>query len=212
MGDPARGRSRSGTEEWRSRTKGSPKVHVFVPKIRYDQTVAEGGREEDRGTDLEHIGLEVGAHGGSSDTDNEGGERVEGSSVARRLRNSLAHLTPSLDSSRRGTSKPTSETARLEAHSDETGEPKHNGDTDVLHLLGGERVPRVGTEALHPSIGDPVEKDDGGFDHLRRDKVPNGGAVPCPTVLGEGPEETTESDQSVTPKDTALYNQTVRQQ
>lgn len=154
--DPARGRSRSDTEGWRSRIRGNPKEHVSGPKIEDDQTGAEGDRKEHHGTDLEHVGLEVSAHSGSSDSDDEGGEGIERSCVARRLSNCLAHLASSLDSSCGSTSEPSAQTTRFKTHSDEAGKPEHDGNADVLHLLRGERVARVCAEAFHPGVGDTV--------------------------------------------------------
>ncbi len=76
----------------------------------------------------------------------------------------------------------------------------------MLHLLRGIRISGMRTKALHPGVCDAVHEDDGGLDEL------SGGvavvmtrcAIPSPTKLRERPEESRESDKTVTPEDGTL--------
>ena len=78
-------------------------------------------------------------------------------------------------------------------------------DADVLDLFRGERITSLGAEALHPDVGDTVREDNRGLDELGGDRPTLRRTVPCPAKVRERAEETCERDQTVAPKDPALY-------
>ena len=140
---------------------------------------------ESGATHLEKIRLEVGAHRGSGHADHEGGKRVEAARVAGRFRDAVAVSARGVQGAGGHRREPTPQATRFETHPDQTGEPEHDGDADVLDLLVRVRVARVRAETLHPRIGDAVEEDHEGLDEFGRDVMAGRRAVPRPAELGE---------------------------
>lgn len=139
-----------------------------------------------RSTHLEKIGLEVSAHRYSGNANHERGEWIKAAAVTGRLRDSTA-VSPRSFQGRSGYRRePTSQATRFKTHPNQTCEPKHDGDTYVLDLLGGVRVTRVRAEALHPRVGYSVQENHERLDKFCRDiAAARGCAVPCPTQFRE---------------------------
>ena len=77
----------------------------------------------------------------------------------------------------------------------------------MLDLAGGVRVTCFCPESLHPGIADTVEEDDETLDELCSGNVlpvGNWDPVPCPPKFGEGTQETSERDESITPENATL--------
>lgn len=153
---------------------------------------------------LEQVSLKVGAHGCSGHADDERRERIETSSVASRLGHSFACLVCGLHSGSGNGSEPTAETARLQAHTNEPSKPEHHGNADVLDLLGGERIATVGTEPLHPGVGDSIKEDDKRLDKLGGGMLAHRRPVPRPSQLRERSEEACESNKPIAPENATL--------
>lgn len=136
-------------------------------------------------THLEKISLEVGAHRGSGYADYEGGKWVEAARVAGRFCDATAIPAGGVQGRGGQCGKPTPQATRFETHPDQTREPKHDGDTDMLDLLVGIRVTRVRSETFHPRIGDAVKEYHKGLDKFRGNMLAGGCAVPRPAKLGK---------------------------
>jgi len=158
------------------------------------------------GTHLENVSLEVSAHHCSGDTDNQGRERIKATPVTGGLHNGIAISAGGFQ--RRGghCCKPTPQATRLETHSEYSCEPKHDSDTYMLNLLGGIWVAGMRAKSFHPCIGYPVHEDHQRLDKFRRDRLAGGCTVPCPAKLGEGSKETSKTEKTVAPKNTALWS------
>lgn len=85
------------------------------------------------------------------------------------------------------------------------------GNTDVLYLFGGERVARVRPKPFHPGVRDPIEEDHKRFHELRTWIVTRWGPIPRPAKLGEGTQKTSESHQTIAPKNATLCAWRVRE-
>ncbi len=155
---------------------------------------------------LEEVRLEVRAHGGASDTDAEGGEGIEARDVAWRLSDGLLRAVTSRNCRRCTGREPTPDAFRLDAHANQTSEPKHDRNTDMLHLLCRVGIAGVCAETFHPSVRDAVEEDDEGFDKLgcRVCTVVPRGSVPSPAELGEGSQEPGKCYKAVAPENATL--------
>jgi len=155
-------------------------------------------------THLEKICLEVGAHRGSGHADHEGGKWVEAARVAGRFGDAVAVSARGVQGGGGHRRKPTPQATRFEAHPDQTREPEHDGDADVLDLLVGVWVARVRAETFHPRIGDAVKEDHKGLDKFRGDVLAGWSAVPRPAKLGKPSKETRKTSKTVAPEDAAL--------
>ena len=155
-------------------------------------------------THLEKICLEVGAHRGSGYADHEGGKWVEAARVAGRFRDIVAVSARGVQGGGGHRRKPTPQATRFETHPDQTREPKHDGDADMLDLLVGVRVARVRAETLHPRIGDAVEEYHKGLDKFRGDVLAGWRAVPRPAKLGKRSKEPGKTSKTVAPEDASL--------
>ena len=134
---------------------------------------------------LEEVCLEVGTHNSAGDTDAEGGEGVEARDVAWGLGNRFLGTVGSGERGGGACCELATDALRLNAHSDQTSEPEHHSDANVLHLLRGVGVTGVRAEALHPCVGDTVEEDDQRFNELggRDTSMVTGSPVPGPAKL-----------------------------
>lgn len=160
----------------------NPREHVFGPF----PGVGNVHRPYVRNTHLEKIGLEVSAHRCSSYADHQGGKRIEATRVTGGLRDGVAVSAGRSFEGRSGhRCEPTSQATRFETHPDQTCEPKHDSDTDMLNLLGGVRVTWMCAKTFHPRIGYAVQEDHQRLDKFCGDMLAGGGTVPRPTQLGE---------------------------
>lgn len=112
---------------------------------------------------LEDVLLRVGSHGSAGDTDAESREGVEACNVAGRFCDGFLRAGSSWDGGSGAGREPSADPLRLDAHTDQPGEPEHDCNTDVLHLFGGIGRSSWYAETLHPGIGNAVNEDDSGL-------------------------------------------------
>ena len=110
---------------------------------------------------LEDISLEVRAHRSTSDTNAKSWAGVETGNVCRGLSNCLRCASGGWHGSCCARSQQSTNAFGFDAHPDETCEPVHDGDGDVLDLFGGEGIAWVCAESFHPGVGETVGEDDG---------------------------------------------------
>lgn len=107
--------------------------------------------------DLEYVVLMMGTHSCARNSNNDRWEWVEASGVAWGLGYRMVSCTGVPYD--RGIGQEATNGARLEAHSDQSSKPKHDGNANMLNLFGGVWVAGFRTEALHPSICSTVKED-----------------------------------------------------
>lgn len=101
--------------------------------------------------------------------------------------------------------KDSSDPSGFEQHPRKTSEPKHDRNRNVLDLLDGVWGSRGSTKPFHPRVGDTVSENDSTLDHLSRDAVPRGAAVPSPAQIRVGTEVSSKSENTI-PEEDASFN------
>jgi hypothetical protein len=80
---------------------------------------------------------------------------------------------------------------------------------DMLDLFRREWIPGMSPEAFHPGVCCAIEKDDERLDEFCA--VPGfRRPIPCPTSIGKSPQEASEGQKTITPKDSSLCARHVR--